>query len=92
MTSNLDTRFQLSHHHQGQGRLREEPSSLLGSDWASKFFDIKILPVSDCAPKITLQFFANLKILKIRGGRGISIGQDSHKSRLNRIPELYGLK
>ena len=34
---------------------------------AAKFFDIKILPVSYCAPRINSHFPANVKILMIEG-------------------------
>jgi hypothetical protein len=36
----------------------------------SKFFDIKILPASDCAPRFTFQFHANPMIPIDQGGGG----------------------
>jgi len=54
-------------------------------DPASKFFDIKILPASDCAPWITGRFHANSMIPVDQGGGGTPRMRDeSHFGNIER--------
>ena len=54
-----------------------------------KFFDIKILPASDCAPRITFQFHTNPMIPIDQGGGGYPPNTQAAPFRERRRPTLF---